>query len=569
MNDQQHSSADALTDASALALYEKASIAASEFDSVEAAHVAFVRSILSSFPVEQPAAEAAFSAGTCFCAGVAAAHGGSCVYVNGAPKCRQQPAAAPINPIALAEQARLQDYAEQNMLTLEEAADELRASEHSGRVLPIDTTAPAPSPADERAAFVKLMGYDRPETEGVAVDVWDSQRATWLEALAFARAASANETGAEGFTYATKQATTCAGCGEHKHTLLRIDWMGGYFCLTCDRELESRSPAMAAEAQKPFGWAQPKGGNYFTRNESSAKRIGGLVPVYTAPQPAQADAPAEAREPHSDDVAVDSFAAAMKHKLALARAKGRGGWETCSPADLSRMLREHVEKGDPRDVANFCMMLWHHGSPIVSAPADARVAQAGARVGLTDEQIDEIARPFAGLGGIEDYRAFARALLAAHPGQPEPKEPPSPDDIQGWAVTVEVNGVGILTISDNCVSGIDNIAEFDGIVRNCAQHLIGFIGQPEPRAEVTGDTVLVPKRVVELLRIINRDGIIKRASELQEVYRLVDASRAQGGEKFRYCSVCCCKRWFTDAGDCVVCIGLFNDAYGTNHEDHR
>lgn len=101
MNDQQHSSADALTDASALALYEKASIAASEFDSVEAAHVAFVRSILSSFPVEQPAAEAAFSAGTCFCAGVAAAHGGSCVYVNGAPKCRQQPAAAPIEkPVA-------------------------------------------------------------------------------------------------------------------------------------------------------------------------------------------------------------------------------------------------------------------------------------------------------------------------------------------------------------------------------------------------------------------------------------------------------------------------------------
>lgn len=37
----------------------------------------------------------------------------------------------------------------------------------------------------------------------------------------------------------------------------------------------------------------------------------------------------------------------------------------------------------------------------------------------------------------------------------------------------------------------------------------------------------------------------------------------------RYCAVCCCKRWFTDAGDCVVCIGLFNDAYGTNHEDHR
>ncbi|PRG92189.1 hypothetical protein C6V04_16160, partial [Burkholderia multivorans] len=261
-------------------------------------------------------------------------------------------------------------------------------------------------------------------------------------------------------------------------------------------------------------------------------RDGNEARVKSEQPPAQADALAEAREPHSDDVAVDSFAAVMKHKLALAREKGRGGWETCSPADLSRMLREHVEKGDPRDVANFCMMLWHHGSLIVgaagdaeeaapfgwaqpkggnhftrnessakrigglvpvyaapqpaqadapavthppakidtkarmdwaegilrklpsldptysivailndydpedrdellhsirtfadmratqalftlyAAPADARVAQAGARVGLTDEQIDEIARPFAGLGGIEDYRAFARALLA-------------------------------------------------------------------------------------------------------------------------------------------------------------
>lgn len=35
------------------------------------------------------------------------------------------------------------------------------------------------------------------------------------------------------YTYASTQATTCAGCGEHKHTPLRIDAMGGYVCLTC------------------------------------------------------------------------------------------------------------------------------------------------------------------------------------------------------------------------------------------------------------------------------------------------------------------------------------------------
>ncbi|WP_208456780.1 VRR-NUC domain-containing protein [Burkholderia gladioli] len=89
----------------------------------------------------------------------------------------------------------------------------------------------------------------------------------------------------------------------------------------------------------------------------------------------QAAAPAEAREPHADDVAVDEFAIEMKAKMAAARAKGRSGWETCAPADLSRMLREHVEKGDPRGVANFCMMLHHHGAHI-SASAEARLPSA-------------------------------------------------------------------------------------------------------------------------------------------------------------------------------------------------
>lgn len=72
---------------------------------------------------------------------------------------------------------------------------------------------------------------------------------------------------------------------------------------------------------------------------------------------------------HSDDLAVDRFAAAMKEKLALARAKGRVGWEQCNPAHLSAMLYKHVEKGDPRDVANFCMFLWSLGQPITPSKA--------------------------------------------------------------------------------------------------------------------------------------------------------------------------------------------------------
>jgi hypothetical protein len=67
---------------------------------------------------------------------------------------------------------------------------------------------------------------------------------------------------------------------------------------------------------------------------------------------------------HSDDLAVDAFAKAMKEKLAKARAKGRGGWEHCHPQLLSNMLHEHVGKGDPTDVANFCAFLWNLKQPI-------------------------------------------------------------------------------------------------------------------------------------------------------------------------------------------------------------
>lgn len=79
---------------------------------------------------------------------------------------------------------------------------------------------------------------------------------------------------------------------------------------------------------------------------------------------------------HPDDLAVDRFATAMKEKLALARAKGRGGWQHCDPADLSAMLYEHLERGDPRDVANFCMFLWSLGQPITQCDKTPAVAQS-------------------------------------------------------------------------------------------------------------------------------------------------------------------------------------------------
>lgn len=185
---------------------------------------------------------------------------------------------------------------------------------------------PAPSPADERAAFEAWWTRDVPDEHKASAyallkqfgdDYAANKRCAEAWKVWQARAASANETGAEAFTYATKQATACAGCGEHKHTPLRIDWMGGYVCLTCiDRELESRSPAQAAEAVAiPAGWLKlaesarslrslyhnthcnPKG--FRLSVEALADEAAKLL---AAPQPAQADARVGLTDDHRDAI---------------------------------------------------------------------------------------------------------------------------------------------------------------------------------------------------------------------------------------------------------------------------
>ena len=59
---------------------------------------------------------------------------------------------------------------------------------------------------------------------------------------------------------------------------------------------------------------------------------------------------------------VCRFAAAMAEKLYVSQQKGRTGWDSPNWMNECRaMLLDHLEKGDPRDVANFCAFLWHHG----------------------------------------------------------------------------------------------------------------------------------------------------------------------------------------------------------------
>lgn len=70
---------------------------------------------------------------------------------------------------------------------------------------------------------------------------------------------------------------------------------------------------------------------------------------------------------HPDDKAVDEFAEVMKWKLRKKRNEGRSGWndKAAYPQEqLTKDLVNHISKGDPVDVANFCMFRFKRGERI-------------------------------------------------------------------------------------------------------------------------------------------------------------------------------------------------------------
>lgn len=121
-------------------------------------------------------------------------------------------------------------------------------------------------------------------------------------------------------------------------------------------------------------------------------------------QPAPASLPEEVR--HTDDIAVDEFASAMKAKLALKRADGRGGWdnpEECHLEFLVSLLHGHIQKGDPVDVGNIAMMLWNRG---VRGNSDVLHSTQASRLAEADRRRAAIPEDFAGEVGKHKGREF-------------------------------------------------------------------------------------------------------------------------------------------------------------------
>jgi len=62
-----------------------------------------------------------------------------------------------------------------------------------------------------------------------------------------------------------------------------------------------------------------------------------------------------------DTALCSTFSQIMEEKLCFKRAQGRGGWwdeNQCSIEYLRKLLREHIDKGDMVDVANFAAMIY-------------------------------------------------------------------------------------------------------------------------------------------------------------------------------------------------------------------
>lgn len=145
---------------------------------------------------------------------------------------------------------------------------------------------------------------------------------------------------------------------------------------------------------------------------------------------AREEAPASA----VDDL-VDRFAVALKEKLHAAEAKYghddawlRDDWRD----DLIRQLGEHVQKGDPRDVAAYCAFAWHHAwsvgpfSPLTEngeAPAEAGV-QETLRVLLDNLVIAQSLSKELRQRATDEARSYLSALRA---------QPPAREDAQPMA----------------------------------------------------------------------------------------------------------------------------------------
>lgn len=95
-------------------------------------------------------------------------------------------------------------------------------------------------------------------------------------------------------------------------------------------------------------------------------------------------------------------------------------------------------------------------------------------------------------------------------GRAKPDVPPGCEMTRNWSVTVECEGQTVLTISSQHIGGLPDLDPWASTIRGCAQHLLGFIGQPgsgdDERVVPEADFLRVSRALASMLGVLHRDG---------------------------------------------------------------
>ncbi len=133
---------------------------------------------------------------------------------------------------------------------------------------------------------------------------------------------------------------------------------------------------------------------------------------------------------------VKRFMVELAWKLRAAQIKyGYGdGWLQDNWMDECRAkLREHVDKGDPRDVAAYCAFLWHHGEPTSTPPAAPdKAVEQGAVADAVGKWLARQMAPFTDSRFVPDSFVELAMILQDAPPTVQPA-----DDALPWLVTFE------------------------------------------------------------------------------------------------------------------------------------
>ncbi len=136
---------------------------------------------------------------------------------------------------------------------------------------------------------------------------------------------------------------------------------GSNVMLPAEEAEELACLALAAMDSEPVGYFGRFDPDDEDLIDQCSKNVKGAFPLYRHAQPAPVVP--EGLNPETTDLVL-RFASALADKLYKAEQKyGRStdwmkdDWYD----DCLQSLWEHIEKGDPRDVAAYCAFMWYHG----------------------------------------------------------------------------------------------------------------------------------------------------------------------------------------------------------------